>query len=204
LTLLASKRFFETTEDPIWNKEKDMTDCSQLSAQLADALQQRSQLPQDIPAYCSDIADGDINLYKACLRSQNARRLELDLQIADLEHNITLCNALIGTWVITVPPSPSILEGQLTITAWDTDGLLIASLALSSGEGNIVMVSTFNAETDPQLHLVVSSTSFPVPSETVVYDGYLYPQFQPPILAGMISGILQNGSPPQWNAQKLS
>lgn len=191
-------------EDPVGNKEKDMTDCSQLSAQLAETLQQRSQLPQNIPEYCSDIADGDINLYKACIRSQNTRRQELDLQIADLEHNITLCNALIGTWPITVPPSPSIFEGQLTITTWDTGGLLIASLALSSGAGSVVMVSTFNPGTNPQIHLVVSSTSFPTPDETLVYDGYLYPTFQPPILAGMISGILQNGSPPQWYAQKSS
>lgn len=43
-----------------------MTDCSQLQAQLANALQQRSQLSQNIQEYCSDFADGDIQLYKAC------------------------------------------------------------------------------------------------------------------------------------------
>lgn len=104
-----------------------MTDCSQLSALLANALQQRSQLPQNIEQYCTDVAAGNIQLYKQCRQSQGALRQEVDQQIALFSHETGICSALIGTWTWQVVIIDSFgishtVTQTLNITSWDTQG----------------------------------------------------------------------------------
>ena len=50
-----------------YGKENNMTDCSQLPAELADAEQQRDALPKNPIQYCLENSD-NLQEYKACSR----------------------------------------------------------------------------------------------------------------------------------------
>src|SRR6266446_6508173 len=106
-----------------------MTHSSQLPAQLAEALQQLSQLPQDPVKYCQDLGDpNDINSFKACISIQGRLRNSFDQLIPQLRRDIAFSNLLLGTWTITTTVrdnSGNIIvlpdySGLLRIDSWDT------------------------------------------------------------------------------------
>lgn len=186
-----------------------MTDCSQISTQLVNALQQKSELPKNTEAYCREEADGDINLYKECLNSQSTLRLELDSQIAGLENEMGICSALIGTWTwqveITDPFGISHTVTQtLTITSWDTQGPWSGTIVSSEIAGMQLTQDIANPQDNAVLNettLLFSFILFPTSSTSLYYFGTLNMQVQPHMIGG---GYLtaSSGQVIPWSATK--
>ncbi len=117
-------------------KEHEMTDCSQLPAELAAVQQQRDAFPKNPIQYCLDNTD-NLQEYKACLRDQRSQTFYLDQQISILSEDIKFCNAIEGTWILH--STDSWTEGQqFTITTWDTQGSLTMTFTYNDGTPGFV------------------------------------------------------------------
>lgn len=178
-----------------------MTDCSQLSTELVEAQQQKASLPQNILAYCHTLAGHDINLYKDCVQSQHELQMQVDLQIAELEYDITVCNALRGIWIIH-STNPVANGQQFIITTWDTQGLLTMTFAFNDGTPGQIDASTYADVSSPNPTGLFFSINDQYGYAADLDKSTPLPQF----INGLIGGLEDVTTPSgvaEWTATKL-
>lgn len=166
-----------------------MADCGTLQNQLSD-LEQQLALRQ---AELEDCDVGDVQ----CIRSKRREIGQIKTQIQIVQGEISICQAIIGTWNIQADIPP--YSGQLTITAWDTQGPFVGSLVLSDGSQTVPIYSHFDGT---KLMLEVQSAEFTEAEEynIAVYTGVLVANAQPPqINNGQVTAVYPFAT---WTAQK--
>src|SRR5436853_5110186 len=109
-----------------------MADCGTLQSQLND-LEQQLVIKKEELKDCEDI-----NCRKRILRDIS----QLNAQIRVINGELSICQAIIGTWNIQADIPP--YSGQLTITAWDTQGPFVGSLVLSDGSQTVPIYCNFD------------------------------------------------------------
>ena len=183
-----------------------MTDCSQLSAELADAQQQLDALPKNPIQYC-EVNSDNLQEFKACLRDLRQQVFALDAQINALSNNLEICDALIGTWTVH-STNPIVNNNQFTITAWDTQGPLMATFTFYDGVPGTVIVSDYGVLTMsfPELYLTIAARPDIGAPNTMAYAAKLdsstpSPQFKEGYVEGLKDSTTTSGVA-EWTATK--
>ncbi len=130
----ASARIYEHLEHS-GDKEKHMTDCSQLQAMLNAAIQTRNDL--NSPTYCEDNFT-TITEQQLCRKRLPQQKRDADQNITNIMNEMKLC----GTWSLIVQgvvETNTHYEGSLNIT-----GLLTGTIDLPDSLGNTAFSGTYN------------------------------------------------------------
>lgn len=181
-----------------------MANCDQLPALLDDAKRSRTAL--DNPGqYCQDQCDpGDIECIRHCLESISQLKEAADQEIASIENEMWLCDALVGSWSLTVTGQfGKIIQGRLSLT-----GIVSGKISYVQPPPSWLTESDLDGSYDTTHH----SIRFTIPSGPVSdgqsYQGSVDPNADPLTMSGTMVEVLPSGesgveNPWVWTAQKM-